>query len=869
MAAIPTYIHFGDELITGGELNVKPSTGIAFSATGSLAGLATMITEYQRVVPSGPDGLTGGAYLSYYDGTYVKSWQASAGTIDTISIATAQWKVNHFQTPARTITITAGTGAGQSRTVASNTTTQITVTADWVTPPDATSVFHLGPGERVMFHYARTPLSPIAGAAGDNWFEFESITPTGMLMQRLGQLYANQAPGFRFLKLAQPNGMPGWKAGGAARTQLMLRLNDLRGIEEGLGNTLDVRAVIVDCATRDIFGANLAFQADLDGVIAMIRAEISATALIVLVVPHQLVARTSFPPMAPAVRTAIRETVVARRAAGDPNIALFDMNWGTFTWRAGESNAAEPADPRYYDLPTVIQTGIGLFNVIAAHYAPAPPVPIGKALAGVAILSDSQFVGQGHNPLMALYADQPSMLGANTPDTTKENVWVWDDGMQQLVLYDVMSNGNNYGAIGGMGCDVTLPRKLLRRYPQGVVIFKYAKNGLCLTPEGHAVGGGGYIENGGAILEDVKVKFTRCRVSCLQITNRSMDMIGLCHSLGENDASAGAAATTAFEARVGNWVDDVRDIFTTRVDGVLPIVWMQGPPPATEVTGGSVLGLATYRNRYRTRLVALETQKPRLKVVRNNGPDDWELSRDQIHYGGETLWRIGDQLAIELLALIDLEDAVDSGSVDGGTDDEGAADGLGDEPAGTEDGPGTAGTGGLIVEDGTGIDDAESLATVEQFREFWVRNGNPASVSGATDEACAAVLRRATREWVEGVCAGKWRGSIQFPNQRLSWPRRECHDDEGRVVPIGTIPWQLVDATCLVAGDLLAGGNILVAGVERGPVVRETKRGLGFEKTMEFAETGSAASGSVRRLRAAEALVYPFVRGGGTGVARS
>lgn len=688
MASIPTYLHFGDEVITGGEPGVKPITTLAFSPSGNLAGLATMMVEYQRVVPSGPDGVNGGTYLSYYDGTYVKTWSASAGGASTISIATAQWKVNHYA--GRTIAITAGTGSGQSRTVASNTTTQVTVSSAWTTPPDATSQFNLGPGEVVQFHYI--PAGLIPGANGDNWFEFPAITPTGMLMQRLGQLYNNQTPGFRFLKLAQVNGMPGWVAGGAAHTQLMAKYNDLKGIEEGKGNTLDVKAVVVDCATRDVFAANVNFASDLDGVITMIRTQISATALIVLVSPHPYIARTSLPPMAPAVRAAIRDAVVAKKAAGDLNIALYDMAWGSFTWNLGGSNTQIPADPRYYDLPTVIQTGIGLYNVIAAHYAPPVTAPLGQALAGVAILSDSQFVGSGANPLMALYANQPSMVGSSTNPTitTKSNVWIWDDAMQQMVLFDVQSNTNTYGATGGMGPEVTLPRKLLKRYPQGVVIFKYGKNGLALTADAAAITGAGYIEEGGPILEDIKAKFTKCRVSCLQTTNRSMDMVGMLVSLGENDAASGEAGTVAFENRADDFVDTIRDVFTTRVDGELGVVWMQGPPPAGEVTGGSTLGLAIHRNRYRTKVASLATAKTNLKVIANSGPDDWELNRDNVHYGGETLWKIGDKAAELLIEIINAgESAVGSGATDGGTDAPGATEEAASDSVATDAAPTT------------------------------------------------------------------------------------------------------------------------------------------------------------------------------------
>jgi hypothetical protein len=335
---------------------------------------------------------------------------------------------------------------------------------------------------------------------------------------------------------------------------------------------------------------------------------------------------------------------------------------------------------------------------------------------------------------------------------------------------------------------------------------------------------------------------------------------------------------------VSAWVDEIRGIFTTRVDGVLPFVWMLGPPAADDVVGGSIHGRAVNRRRYRARVKLLETQKERFRYVRNEGPLDFELSKDGYHFGGETILKIGDALADALLFLFDAEDAGGEGSGSGGEGEdlpEGGGEDFapmaapGDEGEGddgpSEDGPGAPGTGGLIVEDGTGFSDAESFCSIEQFDAFWAKNGAPAHITAATTEQKAAALRRVTREWVEGVCGGYWRGRIQFADQRLSFPRTGCHDDEGRPVPPNSVPVPLIEATALVAGDaqVLAGGAILPSSVDRGPVTRETRKGLGFEQTTEYAPTRSIASPVVRQMRAAEALVYPYVQGSRPGISRS
>lgn len=676
MVDIPAYLHLGGHHIVGGEDGVRPSTVPTIFTPPGLAGLATMMIEYQRVVPSDAGGTSGGNYLSYYDGAYTRSYNASAGGASTISIATSIWKVNHYT--GKTVTITAGTGAGQSRTVASNTANQLTTSTAWTTVPDATSVFNIGVGGLVQWHYM--PASGgglVPGAFGDCWMSIlPTMSPTGMLMQRLGQLHGNTAPGFRMLKVAQAGGIAMWKSGGAGDVALLPRFNDMKGIEEGLGNTIVPRAIIIDSLAEDIWLNNLSVEADLNSALDNIRAVISATALIVVVVPHPETEKTAFPGAGAYLRTLVRAIITTRKLT-DPNLAIYEMGWGQFTWRASESITAVGANPRFFDLPTIIQSGIGLYNVIAQHFAPAVS-PAGSPLAGVAIISDSQFVSS-INPLMAFYANQPSLIGQGPSGTVRPNVWIWDDAVQQLVAADVMA-GNLWGTIfAGHGPELTLPRKLLKRFPQGVAILKLAVNGMALGPE--AAGATLSFENGSSRFNELRDRTAKFRTSAIQVTGRPVDHIGVLISLGENNTSL-EAAITAFEQRSGQLVDDVREVLTSRVTGTLGVVWMQGAPSSAEVTGGSVLGTTAFRNRYRAHLIKLQEDpvlsKPAFRVIRHNGPDDFELQRDSIHLGGEALWKIGDLAAEQILELLDAEDAPGNGAGGGGDDDLGSGgDGAG------------------------------------------------------------------------------------------------------------------------------------------------------------------------------------------------
>lgn len=211
-----------------------------------------------------------------------------------------------------------------------------------------------------------------------------------------------------------------------------------------------------------------------------------------------------------------------------------------------------------------------------------------------------------------------------------------------------------------------------------------------------------------------------------------------------------------------------------------------------------------------------------------------------------------------------------SAAVDFGTDGGGGVffdgvDGLvggGTELVGGE----TDAPGDLVVEDGTGRPDAESYASVDYADTFWGKRGSPTFWTGATLEQKEVALRAATQEGIDGLYNGMFRGQIQSQEQRLQFPRVGCYDDDGRQIASGTVPWRVLEATCLLAGEVRAGETLLPSEVER-QITRETKKGAGFEKTTEYSQVGQA--GSVKRRRAAEALLWPLFWSAEQGVTRA
>lgn len=75
---------------------------------------------------------------------------ATSGTVNTITNSAKAWATNQWTNYQ--IRISAGTGAGQIRTIASNTGTVITVSTNWTTTPDNTSVYNIEGNDDFIYY---------------------------------------------------------------------------------------------------------------------------------------------------------------------------------------------------------------------------------------------------------------------------------------------------------------------------------------------------------------------------------------------------------------------------------------------------------------------------------------------------------------------------------------------------------------------------------------------------------------------------------------------------------------------------------------------------------------------------------------------
>ena len=106
----------------------------------------------------------------------------------------------------------------------------------------------------------------------------------------------------------------------------------------------------------------------------------------------------------------------------------------------------------------------------------------------------------------------------------------------------------------------------------------------------------------------------------------------------------------------------------------------------------------------------------------------------------------------------------------------------------------------LIVEDGTGMANAESYVGLVDGETYWAAHGSPAAWTALTDPQKESALRYATR-WIENA-PYIWHGVIKTYTQSLRWPRLDVYDADGR--DVAELPSILKDAVCELALEHVA-----------------------------------------------------------------
>jgi len=163
----------------------------------------------------------------------------------------------------------------------------------------------------------------------------------------------------------------------------------------------------------------------------------------------------------------------------------------------------------------------------------------------------------------------------------------------------------------------------------------------------------------------------------------------------------------------------------------------------------------------------------------------------------------------------------------------------------------------LIVEDGTGLDDAESYVSVAEIKSYWSVRGDPSAISGATDAVLEEKAREATA-YLDGIYSGRYAGYKKTKEQSLQWPRYDAYES-GWLISGDIIPQRLKSACCeLIFRAMSANLSIDLTSGEAA-LKREYVRAGSVVTSQEFV----GASNRQPVYTTAKNLIKPILQGGG------
>lgn len=161
----------------------------------------------------------------------------------------------------------------------------------------------------------------------------------------------------------------------------------------------------------------------------------------------------------------------------------------------------------------------------------------------------------------------------------------------------------------------------------------------------------------------------------------------------------------------------------------------------------------------------------------------------------------------------------------------------------------------MVVEDGSGVEDANSYLDVAAFKEYADARG--LSYEGKSDPFIEQALIRGTT-WLDSAYRARWPGvRLNGRSQALSWPRFGATDADGEEIAEDEIPQEVLDATAEAAFRELSAPGSLSPDLERGGAVRRLKAG---SVEVEYATTAAAGT----TFSAIDGILSGLLTGGGS-----
>nr|WP_315467149.1 DnaT-like ssDNA-binding protein [uncultured Undibacterium sp.] len=157
----------------------------------------------------------------------------------------------------------------------------------------------------------------------------------------------------------------------------------------------------------------------------------------------------------------------------------------------------------------------------------------------------------------------------------------------------------------------------------------------------------------------------------------------------------------------------------------------------------------------------------------------------------------------------------------------------------------------LIVEDGTGKSDAESLCSLSDANAYHAARGNAAWGALASDDLREQSLRKAT-DFITQMYRLKWQGIRSKVTQALDWPRISVYIEDYPVLTT-IVPTDVKNACAELA--LKASTTVLAA---------DLKQGVKSKKVGPIETVYDEHSNRSPRYLAVERMLEPYFKSGGS-----
>ena len=169
----------------------------------------------------------------------------------------------------------------------------------------------------------------------------------------------------------------------------------------------------------------------------------------------------------------------------------------------------------------------------------------------------------------------------------------------------------------------------------------------------------------------------------------------------------------------------------------------------------------------------------------------------------------------------------------------------------------------LIVENGTGLADAESYISVADADAYHAKYGTTQTWTDADTATREAALRHATRA-IDNKYRLRWKGlptrTTPAPAQALAWPRYGADDANGLAIGSAALPQVLIDATAVLAAKHVEGTDLVPDVKEPGAIKSKSVKLGSLAKTVEFAGSGSQEKSFTLVERLLRGLLEPGMR---------